>query len=430
VNDGRPVGRGGAGLYDNGVAAPGYRWAYGGDFGERLHDGAFIADGVVFPDRTPKPVMYEHREIAAPVRIEAHRHEGIVLGNHQHFRGLDWLSGEWELSLADGRVLTAPAELPDLRPGQTAAVPLPFALPVDGGEAWLTLRVTTAREEAWAPQGTVVCLPQVRLREAVPEDVANRSPSAAVEVDADGLLVHPLLAAAPALSLWRAPTDNDELGGMALRWRSWGLDALVRKLVDVRRDGDRVTVLAEYAAEVGVVRHVQVFTPVDGGVRIEESAELPDALADVARVGSVFETVPGLDLMEWFGPGPWESYPDRRTAPVGHHAVPVDELFTPYLRPQESGGRNGVRHFRLSAPDATGLAVALDEPRQVSVTRHRAADLSAVAHHDELVPRPGCVVHIDAAHRGLGTASCGPDTFPSYLVAPGVHRWSWTLRAL
>ncbi|SNX65183.1 beta-galactosidase [Streptomyces sp. TLI_55] len=432
VSDGRPVGRGGAGLYDNGVAVPGYRWAYGGDFGERDHDGAFIADGVVFPDRTPKPVMYEHREIAAPVRIEAYRHEGIVLGNHQNFRGLDWLSGEWELSLADGRVLTAPAELPDLRPGQTAAVPLPFALPADGGEAWLTLRITTAREEAWAPAGTVVCLPQVRLREAgvLPEGWANRFPTALVDVDADGLLVHPLLTAAPALSLWRAPTDNDELGGMALRWRSWGLDALVRKVVDVRRDGDQVTVLAEYAAEVGVVRHVQVFTPVEGGVRIEESAELPDALADVARVGSVFETVPGLDLMEWYGPGPWESYPDRRTAPVGHHSVPVDELFTPYLRPQESGGRNGVRHFRLSAPDATGLAVALDEPRQVSVTRYRAADLSAVAHHDQLVPRPGCVVHIDAAHRGLGTASCGPDTFPSYLVAPGVHRWSWTLRAL
>ncbi|NUO42239.1 MAG: DUF4981 domain-containing protein, partial [Streptomyces sp.] len=354
----------------------------------------------------------------------------IVLGNHQHFRGLDWLSGEWELSLADGRVLTAPADLPDLRPGETAAVPLPLALPVDGGEAWLTLRVTTAREEAWAPAGTVVCLPQVRLREAVPGALANRSSAASVEIDADGLLVHPLLSAAPALSLWRAPTDNDELGGMAVRWRAWGLDALVRKVVEVRRDGDQVTVLAEYAAEVGVVRHVQVFTPVEGGVRIEESAELPDALADVARVGSVFETVPGLDLMEWYGPGPWESYPDRRTAPVGLHSVPVDELFTPYLRPQESGGRNGVRHFRLSAPDATGLAVALDEPRQVSVTRYRAADLSAVAHHDQLVPRPGCVVHLDAAHRGLGTASCGPDTFPSYLVAPGVHRWSWTLSVL
>ncbi|MEU8576581.1 glycoside hydrolase family 2 TIM barrel-domain containing protein [Streptomyces asoensis] len=429
VNDGRPVGRGGAGHYDNGVAAPGYRWAYGGDFGEKDHDGAFIADGVVFPDRTPKPVMYEHRELAAPVRIQGVGPEGLTLSNHQHFLGLDWLTGEWELSLAHGGTLTAPAELPELAPGGTAVVPLPFVLPQDGGEAWLTLRVRTARELPWAPADTEVCAPQVRLRAPVP--VEERTGSGRVEIDADGLLVHPLLSAAPALSLWRAPTDNDELGGAAGRWRAWGLDTLVRRLVGVRQEGDGVSVLAEYAGPTGVVRHRQVFTPVEGGIRVDEQAELPEEFDDVARVGTVFETVAGLDRLEWFGQGPWESYPDRSGgAPVGHHSAAVDELFTPYLRPQESGGRHGVRHFTLSAPDATGLAVALDEPRQVSVTRHRAEDLTAVAHHDELVPRAGCVVHLDAAHRGLGTASCGPDTFPSYLVAPGVHRWSWTLRVL
>ncbi|MFF3935840.1 glycoside hydrolase family 2 TIM barrel-domain containing protein [Streptomyces phaeofaciens] len=429
VNDGRPVGRGGAGLYDNGVAAPGYRWAYGGDFGEKDHDGAFVADGVVFPDRTPKPVMYEHRELAAPLRLELFRHEGLVVSNHQHFRGLDWLTGTWELVLADGRTLTAAAELPALLPGETAVVPFPLALPQDGGEAWLTLRVTTAKDLAWAPRGTEVCTPQVLLRAAAP--VPGPAATGPVEVDADGLLVHPLLTAAPTLSLWRAPTDNDELGGMAPRWRAWGLDALVRKVVSVRREGPSVTVLAEYAGTTGVVRHRQVLTPVEGGVRIDERAELPAEFDDVARVGTVFETVAGLELLEWFGQGPWESYPDRSGgAPVGHHALPVDASFTPYLRPQESGGRHGVRRFTLSAPDATGLAVALDEPRQVSVTRYRAEDLTAVAHHDELVPRAGCVVHLDAAHRGLGTASCGPDTFPSYLVAPGVHRWNWTLRVL
>ncbi|MEV5845646.1 glycoside hydrolase family 2 TIM barrel-domain containing protein [Streptomyces sp. NPDC051985] len=430
VSDGRPVGRTGAGLYDNGVTAPGHRWAYGGDFGEALHDGAFVADGVVFPDRTPKPAMYEHREIAAPVRIRCFRHEGIVLANHQHFRGLEWLAGTWELALADGRTLTGPTKLPELRPGETAAVPLPFEVPADGGEAWLTLRVTVGEDQPWAPAGTEVCAPQIRIRAADP--LGEPVPAGpAVEVDGEGLLRHPLLTVAPTLSLWRAPTDNDELGGMALRWRTWGLDQLVRKVVSVHQKGERVTVLAEYAGTVGVVRHRQEFTPVEGGVRVDESAELPEEFDDVARVGSVFETVAGLDLLEWFGQGPWESYPDRAAgAPVGHHSLPVDELFTPYLRPQESGGRHGVRRFTLSAPDATGLAVELDEPRQVSVTRHRAEDLTAVTHHDELVPRPGCVVHIDAAHRGLGTASCGPDTFPSYLVAPGVHRWSWTLRVL
>ncbi|MFD7376599.1 glycoside hydrolase family 2 TIM barrel-domain containing protein [Streptomyces mirabilis] len=429
VNDGRPAGRGGAGLYDNGVAAPGHRWAYGGDFGETIHDGAFVADGVVFPDRTPKPVMYEHREIAAPVRL-AYVGGELRLTNHQHFRGLEWLTAEWELSLAEGGTLTAAAELPDVRAGESVAVPMPFTLPEDGGEAWLTLRVTTADEEAWAPRGTEVCVPQVRLRAATPVGSAAL-PDSAVEVDEDGLLVHPLLTAAPVLSLWRTPTDNDELGGMAVRWRAWGLDAPERKLVDVRREDGSVTVVAEYATLAGAVRHEQVFTRVEGGVRIEETAQLPAALDDVPRVGSVFETVAGLDVLEWYGQGPWESYPDRSTgAPVGHHSLPVDELFTPYLRPQESGGRHGVRRFTLSAPDATGCAVALDEPRQVTVTRYRAADLAAATHHDELVPRPGCVVHLDAAHRGVGTASCGPDTSPGHLVPAGTHRWTWTLRVL
>ncbi|MHA5047010.1 glycoside hydrolase family 2 TIM barrel-domain containing protein [Streptomyces sp. SD15] len=429
VSDGRPAGRGGAGLYDNGVAAPGHRWAYGGDFGESIHDGAFIADGVVFPDRTPKPVMYEHREIAAPVRL-AHVGGELRVSNHQHFRGLAWLAAEWQLSLADGGTLTAPAELPDVRAGESVVVPLPFALPEDGGEAWLTLRVTTADEEAWAPRGTEVCRPQVRLRAAKPETpVALDAP--AVEFTEDGLLVHPLLTSAPVLSLWRTPTDNDELGGMAVRWRAWGLDTLERKVVDVRREGGSVTVVAEYPTMAGVVRHEQVVTRVEGGVRVEETAELPEGLDDVPRVGSVFETVAGLDVLEWYGQGPWESYPDRSAgAPVGHHSVAVDELFTPYLRPQESGGRHGVRRFTLSAPDATGLAVALDQPRQVTVTRYRAEDLAAATHHDELVPRSGCVVHLDAAHRGLGTASCGPDTSPDHLIGTGIHHWSWTLRVL
>ncbi|WP_416971213.1 glycoside hydrolase family 2 TIM barrel-domain containing protein [Streptomyces sp. 4F14] len=429
VNDGRPAGRGGAGLYESGVAGPGHRWAYGGDFGEPDHDGAFIADGVVFPDRTPKPVMFEHREIAAPVRIALDGDGNLVVSNHQHFRGLDWLTAEWRLALADGTDLVAGAGLPELAPGDSGVVPVPFALPQDGGEAWLTLRVSTAEDLPWAPAGTEVCVPQVRLRgpSAAGEPVAKGR----VDIDDDGLLVHPLLTSPPVLSLWRAPTDNDELGGIASRWRAWGLDQLVREVVSVQRDGGTVIVDAEYAGATGVVRHRQILTPVEGGIHVDESAQVPEAFHDVARVGTVFETVAGLDLLEWFGQGPWESYPDRAAgAPVGHHAQPVDRLFTPYLRPQESGGRHGVRRFTLSAPDATGLAVTLDGPRQVSVTRHRADDLTAAAHHDELVPRAGCVVHVDAAHRGLGTASCGPDTFPSYLVATGCHHWSWTLRVL
>lgn len=438
VNDGQPAGRGGAGLYDNGVAAPGLRWAYGGDFGESLHDGAFIADGVVFPDRTPKPVMYEHRELAAPVRLSVEG-EGtwrvLRAHNRQNFRDLSWLTAEWEFAAADGGTWTVPAQLPAVPPGGSAVIDRP-EVPGGAGEIWLTLRVTTAADEAWAPRGTEVCAPQVLWYEAAegePVAGADEFPGrlAPPRTDEDGLLRHPLLTAPPRLSLWRAPTDNDVIGGMAERWRELVLDRPERETVSVERGGSTVRVRSRWATGAGPVEHEQTFTTLaDGRILVDETAVLPEGLTDVARVGTVFETTAGFDRLAWYGQGPWESYPDRASgAPVGHHSAPVDELFTPYLRPQESGGRHGVRHFTLFGDDHA-LAVRLDRPRQVSVTRYRAEDLVAVAHHDELVPRPGCVVHIDAAHRGVGTASCGPDTSPGHLIPPGAHRWSWTLRAL
>jgi len=76
------------------------------------------------------------------------------------------------------------------------------------------------------------------------------------------------------------------------------------------------------------------------------------------------------------------------------------------------------------------MRVTLDRPRQVSATHFRAAELAAATHDVDLVPRPGTMVHLDAAHRGLGTASCGPDTLPEYLVGPGTYRWSWSLLPL
>jgi beta-galactosidase len=224
------------------------------------------------------------------------------------------------------------------------------------------------------------------------------------------------------LSLWRAPTDNDR-SGIADAWT--GLATLERSLIDVRPDGPRVVVRARYG---DAIVHEQAFTPLDGALLIEESVLVPPAFADLPRVGTVFETVAGLDEMRWFGLGPWECYPDRKAgARVDEHFSRVDDLFTPYIRPQESGGRHGVRRFTLTGP-AGRLDVHLDtDRRQVNVGRHRAEDLDTARHHNELVPRTGCVVHLDAVHRGLGTASCGPDTLPDYLIGPGTYTWSWTL---
>jgi beta-galactosidase len=76
------------------------------------------------------------------------------------------------------------------------------------------------------------------------------------------------------------------------------------------------------------------------------------------------------------------------------------------------------------------VRIDLDKPRQVSATPFRATQLADATHDVELVPTGNTIVHVDAAHRGVGTASCGPDTLPQYLVSGGTYSFTWTVRAI
>jgi beta-galactosidase len=142
----------------------------------------------------------------------------------------------------------------------------------------------------------------------------------------------------------------------------------------------------------------------------------------------VLEAIAGLEGVAWLGRGPHETYPDRkRSGIVGIHRSTAAEQTVPYIRPQENGGHADVRWLALTDEDGRGLRLSMDPLAQVSATHHRAADLAAATHHEELRPRPEVVVHLDVAHRGVGTASCGPDTLAAYRIGPGTYRWSWWL---
>jgi beta-galactosidase len=416
------------------------RWAYGGDFGDRPNDGNFCLDGLVWPDRTPKPALWEHRQLAAPVRVFAGRDgvgEGsLELSNRQYFTGLDWLRASWELT-ADGETIRrGQLDLPDLGPGERAQIRLGEWTPVvseDGREVFLTLSFRTAAAHAWAPEGFEVCwaqLPVSAKGSAARLGVPN---GGTVSLDEAGLLVHELLAAPPRLALWRAPTDNDRIAGLAAQWRDLGVDDLTRILRSVRREGDATVVWSDERTAGGiVVPHEQRFRAIaGGGVLVEETVTIPEQLADLARVGVVMEAVPGLEQTEWFGRGPVESYPDRwHGSPVSRWRSTVADDYVPYVRPQENGGRNAVRWLELSEGSGRGFRLAFDRPCQVSATHYRAVDLASARHDVELISRPETIVHMDIAHRGLGTASCGPDTLPEYRVGPGTYTWSWLIAPL
>ena len=411
------------------------RWAYGGDFGDSPHDGNFVADGLNWPDRRPKPAMWEARALNAPVAIRLDGNK-LVVTNRQHFENLAWLHGTWELAVDGDPIARGSLMLPDFAPGASAPVPLEAWPDVPhAGEAFLTTRWVTARELAWATKGFEVAALQLPVPARRPDDeptLVEAAPGAPAPVDDNGNVVHASFAVPPALSLWRAPTDNDRIGGMASSWTSLGIDRLDRRMVELQRDGPRATIVDELTTRTGIqFQHERVVTALaDGAIRVDERVDIPPELADLPRVGTVFELHRGFEQLEWFGTGPHETYPDRkRGGLVGRWRTSVTDAATPYIRPQESGGRADVRWLILTHDDGTGVRIVPDDPAQVSATHFRAADLAAATHDVELTPRPETIVHLDAAHRGLGTASCGPDTLPKYLVGPGTYRWSWTIES-
>jgi beta-galactosidase len=408
------------------------RHAYGGDFGDVPNDGTFVCDGITFPDRTPKPAFSEHKQLASPVRVvsgPADAREGrVTIENRGDFRDLGWLRATWEVADDGAVVARGDLPLPAVPPGGRADAVLPgFVLPAAGqGERILTVRFGLAEATPWAPADFELGWSQVVLEPASPARLAATTGD--VGLDAEGNLVHPAFAAPPAVTLWRAPTDNDRIGGMAGRWAAWGLPRLTRTLVGIERGGAETVVRSVWRTGSGIeVPHaVRYGRTARGSIRVTETAEIPTALPDLPRVGTLLELVPGHERYAWYGTGPHETYPDRcRGGLVGRWASTVDAQLVPYVRPQENGGHAGVRWLECG-----DVRIELDRPRQVSALHVTAQDLDTATHDDEVSPRAETFITIDAVHRGVGTASCGPDTLAPYLVPTGAHTWRWTLEAL
>jgi beta-galactosidase len=392
------------------------RLAYGGQFDDEPNDGNFVADGLVSADLEPHPAMREVAWAYRPVAVSK-AGDRLRVENRRSFSDLSDLRDTWELVVADKVVESGVLAVPTAAPHAAVTIPLPFTgsppLPRSG---LLTVRWTTTGEHWWAPAGHLVAWDQIAIGRA--KASPPRSPRSTPR---DGRPALQVLVEPPRPNLWRAPTDNDGfklmpelterlgVGSSALRrWQQAGVD--VRPADDLV--GHEMSVVEDDTATV--VRH---------------HFDVPSGLADLPRVGSLF-VVPGrFDRMRWFGRGPGENYPDRRRgSPIGRWQAALDEC--PYLVPQEFGLRTECLWFELvdsTSGEILRIETAGAKPINVSATHSTPRDLYEATTVSELHPRDEVVVCVDAAHRGLGTASCGPDVLPAYRLPSGQFELTYRL---
>jgi beta-galactosidase len=323
--------------------------------------------------------------------------------------------------------------------GETAVLAIP-ELPATTREAWLTVRAVLAAGEPWAPFGHEVAWGQVQV---TPAPQAEGVPAAGGTTTRGELAVGPggfdpatgtlrrlghIALDGPRLDIWRAPTDNDAgtHGPVKLdaAWRRHGLHRARHRTVAVEPGPDGLEVRTRVGAAAWDAGLYVTYTwrPAGDGllltVAVEPDGEWPFPLP---RLGLRLALPAALDRVEWFGRGPGEAYSDtRRAARVGRFAATVDELQTPYVRPQENGSRTEVRWATLTDADGAGLRVEGRPHFALTARRWTTEALDAATHTPELVAGDRVWVNLDHAQQGIGTASCGPGTLPQHdlVVAP------------
>jgi beta-galactosidase len=428
-------------------------FAYGGDFGEPLHDSNFVADGLLFPDRTPSPGLIELKKVFAPVRITGAA-GSLRVENRYGFRDLSHLTFSWTLEEEGVEVASGTCRVGSLPAGALADLEGPGELPAVTGEAWLTVRAVLTADAPWAPAGHEVAWAQAPVapvltgsaravagsapapataQTSAPRPhfapVASRSAitfGAATFDPQTGVLLRlgDLSLDGPRLDVWRAPTDNDEgyhgPEQLADLWRAHGLDRMRHRTLSVKADDDRLVVRTRVAPAASDLCLLTTYTwtaAEDGALMLAlEVVPAREFTIPLPRLGVRFAAPASLDHVEWFGRGPGEAYPDSQLAArVGRFSRSVADLQTPYLMPQENGSRTQVRWASLGGR----LRIEGRPHFELTVRPWTSEALAAARHPTDLTPDPDWLyVNVDLAHQGLGSASCGPGVLPPYRLTP------------
>jgi beta-galactosidase len=454
-------------------------WAYGGDFGDEPNDANFCIDGIVWPDRKPHPALFEFKYLAQPLRVEPVdiSRGRIRVTNKQDFISSHWLYGLWELT-RNGSIISK-GELRDLDipPGKSKLIELPITnLNRSEGEYFLNFHFFQRESSPWALVGHEVAWEQIPIHKtrgnnkrpnnsqeisSIPEVIENgklivlsQGSVSAVFNQESGAMVKfgseiNLLKRGPMLNVWRAATDNDGIKLLSDRidetwkvssfWKSLGLSGLHYHLKSFRLmqkpDQPPAIVIRHSAsgrANWDDFTHIHRYTLLPSGkLIVTNQVILGKGIIDLPRIGIDLCLKPGLEHLEWYGRGPWENYPDRKSsAMIGHYVSTVSDQYIPYIMPQEHGHKTDVRWLTLYNQDGYGIKVEGFPSFEFSASHFTANDLFSARHTYELTPRSETWLNIDHGIRGLGTASCGPDTLDQYRLLKPKYEFIYSLELI
>jgi beta-galactosidase len=407
-------------------------WAYGGDFGDEPNDSNFCADGLIWPDRTPHPAMFEFKKLAQPLTVSAlNLSEGrFEIFNKNYFADLSYLKITWEIKSGSRTVKSGTLPMPPIAPRQKQEIKLDIDRS-NNENCYLRFSFRLSKAELWANPGHEVAWEQFKLSEEAENPFSSLTASPLPsDCNFDNILkLNGLSDSTVTSSIWRAPTDNDGIKNWAREddyrvltaWKKKGVDKCEAQVESsIIRDG-RLFVRQTVKCNESILINEQIYSSLNNGaLLIENNFDVPECLDDLPRLGIRLDLPVEFEQVEYFGLGPYENYIDRQAGVwFGQFKDTVDNIYVPYILPQENGARCRVSWVALRNKNGSGIMVIAPETMQFTVSRFSAEQMYRARHTNELKPEEHVYLHLDYGQRGLGTRSCGPDTMDKYKLKSG-----------
>ena len=408
------------------------RYFYGGDFGDFPNSSICCIDGLVYPDRTPRPGYFDMKRVYQQYSAAYNGDGSVTVTSRRRFTTLDDTAIHWTLSesgktVSEGTtaVLSTPAQ------GSTTVKlfdPADFdSLP----SCLLTLSFVSTKDTPWAEKGFETGFEQFILKDYtpyVPKDgrvELNENDRFAV-IKAGNIAYtfdkpygrissitcggKELLSAPVEPQIWRAPCYNR---GSSEMWRLKNFRYAAQKTYSClvcETDGGVCikTKIAIGGPSCPPVIHADVyykFTP-DGCVTLLFDGDVIEKCPILPKVGYRLFMPAENENVSYFGFGPREAYVDRyKSQRLGLWNTTATDNFEHYIRPQENGAHYGTRFAEVYS-NAAGLRFEPFGMEHFSFNaQHFTAQMLEDTKHDfELEPLEDTVVSLDWRMTGISEA--------------------------
>lgn len=422
-------------------------YRYGGDFGDDPSNKDFCIDGLIMPDRTPSPGLYEYKKVIEPITTTAvDIQKGIInLLSRYDFANLDRFNLVYKVMEDDVIFQTGFMAVPSIEARANKDITLPYDLSAikvkPGAHYYVNISYQLRKDTSYASSGHELATAQFELplyKEGIvvrPEGILNVEKKHTtlhvkganfsldfnlvngnlMNIVRDGMQV---LSKGPRLTLWRAPISNDmEIIDKLKKVYFLHLEHEVVMNIDYHMEGNilkvEVDTINSTTNSAWHFKTKYVYTVCPSGDILIDVEGTPSGRVDLApdmlpRIGVSMHLDKSMEHVRYFGMGPGENYADsKEAAQMGLYANTVDGLFTNYVIPQENGNHMGCKWVSMTNDRGMGLLASTEGDFNFSASWYEDKDLDDAKHTCDLVKRDYIVFNVDYKQNALGTNSCG-----------------------